>query len=184
MKMKYGNLKETLRKGCIRMKQKNLYLTVGIPGVGKSTWVRKMFDEKTDLIVSRDIIRFAILEEYNEIEDYFKYEDQVWAEFINKINVCLADENIDRLVVDATHLNPRSREKVLQELNLSGVQVNILCFNIPLQIALERNANRTGLAKVPDIVIKRMFRSLILPTDEEIAKWHLNVLNVDTTVEV
>ena len=38
---------------------------------------------------------------------------------------------------------------------------------IPLNIVLERNAQREGRALVPENVVRRMYNSIILPTKEE-----------------
>jgi predicted kinase len=53
----------------------------GVPGSGKSTWVRKNFPDITP--VSRDAIRFEILDERGG--DYFAYEDEVFEKFIHQI---------------------------------------------------------------------------------------------------
>ena len=65
----------------------NLYLLCGIPGSGKSTWVRNHLG-KYDRHVSRDDIRFSLVK---EDEEYFSKEEEVKKEYINKINKYLQD---------------------------------------------------------------------------------------------
>ena len=93
----------------------------GIPGVGKSTWASKEVkfleaDGYTTAIISRDAIRFALLEERGG-DDYFAYEDEVFDKFIHDINEAIA-LGIDYVFVDATHINFRSRMKTLRRLTV------------------------------------------------------------------
>jgi predicted kinase len=43
--------------------------------------------------------------------------------------------------------------------------VTYVYFDVPLTTALERNALREGRAKVPDSVIRKMYKSLQKPKD-------------------
>ena len=63
------------------MKMSKLYIMMGIPGSGKSTWCRHNIKD-TDAYVSRDKIRFGLV---NPNEPYFSKENQVYQEFINTI---------------------------------------------------------------------------------------------------
>ena len=65
------------------MKNK-LYVMIGCPGSGKSTYAKKHFPHA--LYVSRDEIRFNLIAEN---EEYFSKEDEVFTEFINAINLGL-----------------------------------------------------------------------------------------------
>ena len=46
-------------------------------------------------------------------------------------------------------------------------KVSVIYLDIPLNIILERNAQRKGRALVPENVVRRMYNSIILPTKEE-----------------
>ena len=61
--------------------QGTLYISSGLPGAGKSTFLKKIKKEE-EVIISRDEIRFSMLKEG---DDYFKYEDRVYDIFISKI---------------------------------------------------------------------------------------------------
>ena len=56
------------------MKQKKVFLMAGIPGSGKSTWIRSKLTPGAEWI-SRDNVRFAIL---TDEDDYFAHEDDVF----------------------------------------------------------------------------------------------------------
>ncbi len=142
------------------MKQKKVFLLSGIPGSGKSTWVRKNLTPTAEWI-SRDNVRFAIVK---EDEEYFSHEDEVFDTFISYINQMLEDPRVDTIYIDATHLNRRSREKTLNNIRKYRInELNSLCFITPLEICQKRNAQRSGREIVPSNVIDKMFLSFTLP---------------------
>lgn len=145
---------------------KNLILMMGIPGSGKSTFLKEKCNSKTDIIVSRDKIRFSRLSEKDE---YFANEQEVWKEYIETLKVFLTDNRYENVIADATHLNPRSRDKVLNALAdvLNEIDIYLLWVNVSLETALERNAQRKGRALVPESAIRNMYRNLESPIPRE-----------------
>ena len=148
------------------MKQKSLWLTAGLPGSGKSTYVEEELNiGSNDIWVSRDLIRFAIVK---EDEEYFSREDEVFRTFIQRAQTALNAPHIDRVFIDATHLNPKSRKKVLNALVIpDNVEVGCLFFNVPIETCIERNNRRIGRSKVPEKVIYNMAKTLIPPSEYE-----------------
>ena len=139
-----------------------LYMLCGVPGSGKSTWARKKIEElgpdKIDW-VSRDKIRFSKLAPG---EDYFSHEDEVMDDFIAQIQNDI-DDKIPYIIADATHLTIKSRCQVLERLRLTGVLVNYVCFEVPLDVAIQRNNLRQGRELVPETVIVNMFNRYVRP---------------------
>lgn len=75
-------------------------------------------------------------------------------------------------------MNERSRNKILDRLNLDDVNINVIYFKVPLNVCIDRNAQRTGRAYVPTDVITKMYASYRYPTFNE--KYHYNrILEVD-----
>ena len=167
------------------MKQKNLVILSGIPGSGKSTWLRNHLGEG-DAYVSRDEVRFSII---GDDEDYFSHETEVYDKFITEIEEKLNSGK--RVFADATHINWASRRKLLERIHdKENIDIDVYVFETPLEICLERNEQREGRARVPKSVIKRMFFQANEPfndpfhyrnikriwqdgREEELTKWEL-----------
>ena len=147
------------------MEKSKIYLMCGIPGAGKSTYLKHRFSQPPMTVISRDEIRFSIV---REDEEYFSHENEVYAEFIKQIKEALRFET--EVFVDATHLNEASRAKTLRSLgkSLKDVEVNIIWVRVPLEVALAQNENRIGTRSyVPKSVIRRMYSQLTKPSKEE-----------------
>lgn len=149
-----------------KSKKVRLWLMCGIPGSGKSTWIRnhKNFFSSNSIIISRDKIRFSLLKEN---DDYFSKEKEVWTQYIAEIkNALKFNEDI---ILDATHLNEASRGKVLKALKnyLNEVEINVIVINSGLKTAINQNNMREGREFVPESAIRRMNSSMTMPSLEE-----------------
>ena len=96
------------------MKQKNLYVLVGCPASGKSTWAEKWAEQTGALHVSRDKVRFGLLQPG---DDYFAKENEVFDAFCNTITAALKKSNYLNVIADATHLNQFGRRKLLDNID-------------------------------------------------------------------
>lgn len=149
---------------------KELRILCGIPGVGKTTWANKQINKHSHeghsvKIVSRDPIRFKLLEEYGG--EYFDHEGEVYRLFIQEINDALS-AGTQYIYVDATHINAGSRNLLLSKLHIpADVTIIFDVFNFPVEVAIERNSKRDGLAKVPNSAIYNMKTKFKAPTFKE-----------------
>ena len=165
------NLKKILKMGCIKMKHKILFLMCGPAGSGKTTYVKKEMAQTTTykcVHVSRDEVRAEFLKE--DDKNIFKYEDDVFDEFCNRIKNALNEATDDIAVfADATHLSEKARNRVLDKLDLDGVDIIPVVFNLPLAQILAQNENRKGMGRayVPRGTIRRMFYTFDKPTYNE-----------------
>ena len=146
----------------------NIFIMCGIPGIGKSTWIRVNKNEN-DIVISRDEVRFSLLA---DSDAYFDKEDDVFRLFIQAIK-CAGEENEGiNIFVDATHLSIASRTKLLKALGKDFCTQNHLIaivFPNDLKTALDQNELRKGLGRtyVPRGVIRRMSIAFEAPIVEE-----------------
>lgn len=144
----------------------NLYILIGAPGCGKSTWAK----EKKSLgwsVVSRDEIRYAYLK--ND-EAYFSHEKEVFDIFVSTLAASvLSNKNT---VADATNLNESSRTKLLKalaaRLSPSAYNVIFIYFDTSYTTCFRRNALRQDRNRVPDTDFSAMFAAQSFPSYNEI----------------
>lgn len=154
----------------VKLKKKRVWLMCGIPGSGKSHWIRNHVDFIDDevVVISRDAIRFSLL---SDDDEYFSREHIVWKLFVKQANEAILNDNVKDIILDATHLNEKSRFKVMKEINNSMSKKDCGFYAItlitPLSLAQERNTQRTGRSLVPATVIENMALSFTVPTKEE-----------------
>lgn len=158
------------------MAKKTLYLMCGPASVGKSTWIYANADPEICGVVSRDSIRF---EKVKEGEYYFSREQEVFTEYCKRINWYLHNSFCECVYADATHINEASRMKLLNNLDLTDVEVVPVVFNVPLGQALKQNKRRTGRARVPSSAIKNMFNGFRHPKDDKFK--YANIIEVSAT---
>ena len=147
-------------------KKSKLWIMVGVPGSGKSYWIKNHRDYFAGslAVASRDTIRFM---KVKEDEEYFSKEKEVFKTFIEHIKAGL--EHFDNTIADATHLNASSRGKLLRALgeSLEDVEVNAIVMDSCLAKCLEQNNQRAGRELVPETAIRNMFSNFTMPTLEE-----------------
>lgn len=138
-----------------------LIMMIGVPGSGKSTYIKNNFP---DIIpVSRDAIRFELLDERGG--DYFDYEDEVFDKFIAQIIGGLVGEDIT--IADATHLNKKSRARVLDKVREFADEIEAVWIDVPIETAFSQNHKREGRAWVKHGIIRRMWFTLEAPEFNE-----------------
>lgn len=142
----------------------NLIVMMGASGVGKSYLAKHIADTHEDcVIVSRDAIRFAML---GKGEDYFAHEDEVIKHFYQNISDALRVH--EYVIADATHLSVKARNRLFSNISIpSGTRVVGVWIETSVETALQQNAARTGLARVPEDVIRRMFKTKVSPRKNE-----------------
>lgn len=158
--------------------KKTLYITSGAPNSGKTTFVNNRIEALGGVHISRDEIRMKMLKPG---EYYFKNESKVFKEFVDEIQKAIDKKwGPSDIYIDATHLNARSRNKVLNRLNKNNVEkIIVLWFDMPLQILLERNKKEDGTEKVPESAIESMKNSMDIPSKNEFLAFKPEVWKID-----
>ncbi len=138
-----------------------LYMLIGIPGSGKSTYSKnnKLFSNCT--IINPDALR----KEYFGSESIQARNQDIFAEAHKRVLTALYSGQ--DVVFDATNIRRHDRETLISRLP-DGTKTIALYFNTPLYECLRRNAARARY--VPDKVIHRMYHALEKPTCDEFDK--------------
>ena len=137
---------------------KHLYMLIGIPGAGKSTWMEQK--RRSEILISPDVF----LEDKYDYEWTPKRASEAWSEAYYQFGLALQQEH--SMIWDATFVTAQDRVAPLQVAKAFGYQVTAVFFDTPLQICLARNRARQR-SPVPDDTIKMMRRRLQPPTNKE-----------------
>lgn len=149
-----------------------LKVMVGISGSGKSTFTKQEVarieeEHRTTCVVSRDYVRQSLL---TDRDNYFDKETEVFNEFVRQINEAMK-LGIDVVFADATHISPASRAKLLNRLRPDPhTRLRFEVIDIPVEVAIKRNNQRSGFAKVPESAIKNMNEKFVIPSNKEFPK--------------
>lgn len=142
-----------------------LYMLIGVPGSGKSTWTANQDWAKACSIVSSDrfIDEHAAKEgkTYNEVfDDYVKIATKLMEN-----QVLIAQANNMDIIWDQTNMSAKSRAKKLAMLpNYEKIAV---VFDTPPKEELDRRlANRPGKF-ISEAIVNSMISSYNEPTEEE-----------------
>lgn len=150
-----------------------LYIAVGLPGSGKSTFFRNHKFENT-VYVSRDLIRYDLLA---DDEEYFAHENVVFKTFVNALSFAL--KSGQNAIADATHLTRKSRAKLINAINqdITLYSIVFIYFDTEYTECIDRNEHRSGRAYVPEKVIENMNDSLEIPQFSEFSNCY-NIITV------
>ena len=142
------------------MSDLEIKVLVGIPASGKSTYVKSLGE--THNIVSYDRMRFAFFHGRFD-PDIFDYLLNIEALVIG----CSITVQKKSICVDNTNLEKETRKQYIGFAEELGVRASAVYFDIPLELALERNAKREGHRYVPEPRMHELFGYLEPPKVDE-----------------
>lgn len=141
----------------LRPTSAHLYLTLGIPGSGKSTWIDKNLPNIK--VISSDKKREELFNDVNWQGDNSKVFQEC------HLDIEKALFNGEKVIFDATNTKFSYRNTPLQIAFQLFAHTTIIYFDLPLEISLARNKKRDR--QVPDLVIARYFNELEVPRPTE-----------------
>ena len=140
-----------------------LYITVGLPGSGKSTYAKKFIAGKNIEYLSSDSLRAV----YGKGEDDQTVTPIVFGHIKRKVDELLKDGK--NVMVDATSVNRRERSDYINTAKKHGAKVVALVFKMDRNGLIARNKKRgeEGGRVVPDWVIDKMLNKFEEPDHNE-----------------
>lgn len=136
-----------------------IYVMVGIPGSGKSTYAKKL-EEKGAVHISLDVIRNKLVEETGT-----RNEGKVFSEGLKQMKEALSHGK--DVICDSTNVYIAKRKPYFQVANEFNAKIIAIFVNTDKKECLERNSKREGIAKVPAVAIHTSAKKLVPPTMEE-----------------
>lgn len=135
--------------------------TQGLPGSGKSTWVKKFLQNQTDdwVVIHPDSIR---LELTGNIEDQSKNAEVFKLAFQRMEDALKSGKNV---IFDACSQSRERRKPIIALAKKYNAEVHSQVFAVPLSLAKERNAKRDRV--VPNFVLERMYSQWEDPSIDE-----------------
>lgn len=124
-----------------------VFITVGIPASGKTTWARqRALEDDNTTIVCRDDIRLAMGMRTGVDENKVTriHRAQIEAALLEGMDVIVADTNINRTF----------RNRLIKFAHEHGADVELVPFWIKLDEAILRDSRRGDLSVGPDVVRK------------------------------
>lgn len=138
-----------------------LTLMCGLPGSGKSTYLKNRILPRETIILCSDDFRLVLTgRSFHE-----PAEDSVWSHVKIAARVLLKQNY--HVIIDCTNLTVERRKNWINLADEIGVHTCCLWQNVPISIAIERNKNRSEEKVVPSEAMKRMIDNFVPPMKEE-----------------
>ena len=140
-----------------------LYITVGLPGSGRSTYVKNFIKDKEIEYLSSDSLRAV----YGKSEEDQTVTPLVFGHIKRKVDEFLKDGK--NVLVDATSVNRKERSDYINTAKKYGAKVVAIVFKMDRQGLIDRNKKRgeQGGRVVPDWVIDKMLNKFEEPSYDE-----------------
>ena len=135
----------------------------GLPGSGKSTYVKNFIKDKDIEYLSSDSLRAV----YGKSEEDQTVTPLVFGHIKRKVDEFLKDGK--NVLVDATSVNRKERSDYINTAKKYGAKVVAIVFKMDRQGLIDRNKKRgeQGGRVVPDFVIDKMLAKFEEPSYSE-----------------
>lgn len=138
-----------------------LVIIVGIPGIGKSTYIKKLMQESTEeyTCLSSDKLRAK----FGSSEEDQSVTPQVFSYIHEQVNILLSSGK--NVIIDATNIKRRDREGYIKLAKRYSVRVIVYVLPLDRDLAIKRNKLRaqSGGRNVPEFVIDKMITNYTHP---------------------
>ena len=142
-----------------------LVIVVGIPGIGKSTYIKKLMEKSTDeyTCLSGDKLRAK----FGASEEDQSVTPQVFSYIHEQVNILLSSGK--NVIIDATNIKRRDRAGYIKLAKRYGTHVIAYVLPLDRELAIQRNKLRvqSGGRNVPEFVIDKMISNYVHPVYSE-----------------
>src|ERR1700752_5007356 len=129
-------------------------MSIGVPGVGQTTRLKKLAQETGYTYVSADELRDKELGDYRDHSD----NDRIWAMAFTQIDEALARG--ESVLVDGSAITRHHRKSDIEHYRKAGASKVIgYWYQAPVEVAVKRNHSRGG-RKIPDGIIPELYTKL------------------------
>lgn len=144
---------------------KTAYILVGVPGAGKSTWVKNQFWASDCVYISTDTYVDKHAQDqgktYNEVfKDYMPTAVSLMAQAVVD-----ASKNDQSIIWDQTSTSVKSRKKKFQM--LPGYKMIAVVFSTPNKEELAKRLASRPNKNIPQEIVDSMIDNFEMPTREE-----------------
>jgi len=137
---------------------KKIYIIVGIPGSGKSTWVQKNITDTSKVaVINMDTIREEVTGDPTDQTQNALVVSLARQKFMTAVS-----HGVPTIYWDNTTTQRKYRKEMIQTGKKGGYEVIAVHFNIPFDICESRNNSRARI--VPREILVRM-QSQLQPPD-------------------
>jgi predicted kinase len=130
-------------------------MMIGLPASGKSYYAREIAIKEDAIIISSDNLR----QELYGSEDTQDHNTELFVELHRRIKDALREDI--SVVYDATNISYKKRKAFLDELKKISCEKECYLIATPYEKCIEQNNIRDR--KVPEYVIKRMYKQIFIP---------------------
>jgi len=140
-----------------------LYIAVGLPGSGKSTYAKNFIKDKDIEYLSSDELRAV----YGKDQSDQSVTSIVFGHIKRKVDEFLKDGK--NVLVDATSVNRKERSDYIKTAKKYGAKVVAIVFKMDRDGLIDRNKKRgeQGGREVPTFVIDKMLAKFEEPSYDE-----------------
>lgn len=163
---------------------KYLFLMQGIPGIGKSHYLKQDGLKDCGLVVSSDLIRQLYSTDVVTVTDRevinFENDSKVWKTLFEIVEFRMSKSYTT--IVDATHYSLDSIKKYKSLCQQYEYQLFVVRLENNLEKAIEQNKNRPSNRQVPEEVLKKMYDKIEEEKDSY-PKW-INVIDIGKMMDM
>lgn len=143
------------------MSMKKIYVTISIPGAGKSTWVGiHNVDPANSAVINMDLIREEVTGSAKDQTQNAFVASLARKKFLTAVSI-----GVPTIYWDNTTTQRKYRKELIEVGKKGGYEVIAVHFDVPFDICQARNKNRTRV--VPEDVLARMKSQIQAPDMSE-----------------